>query len=429
MTVSNLAEPARGSAGPLYFGWRIVAAMFLVTTMVIGNTLYAFIILAAPMAERFGWSAVQTGSLVSALWVAAPLALFVAPVIKRVGAIRILFFGLILQAVALAAVSQITEFWHLYLLRLAMGVGKAATLVAVPVMISRWFAMRFSTAMALAWCGGSFGGLVMSPLAEALTARFGWDGAAIAFGAIHAVSAVVMLLLCRGPAGPADIGQAMDGRPLAATEPGLAAIPAAAPEILGGRDVLRSIRPSTALLMALAVMLTGTGAISMLSRMPALFEAGGLSPSAAATLFGLMAGASALGQPIIGWFLDRSRVPPANLFVAFMLFGGAAGFAALQLHQSPLLLASLAAICWGFGMGANEMIWITLTKRQFGTAMFAYTYGAWSCALQAGYAMGGPIGGWASDNSSAFSFPLLIALFYLPSIVIAVWRPGRRNEE
>ena len=177
---------ARPGAQPFYFGWRIVFAMFLVTTTVYGNTVFGFIVLSGPLAEQFGWSATTTGTLVSAPWLIAPLALFVAPVIERLDPKRLIIFGLILQCLCLAAFGHISEFWHLYLLRLVMGVGKVVSVVAVPVMVSRWFSGRFGTAMALAWCGGSFGGVVMSPIAERLTAELGWADASLALAGIVA---------------------------------------------------------------------------------------------------------------------------------------------------------------------------------------------------------------------------------------------------
>lgn len=124
---------------------------------------------------------------------------------------------------------------------------------------------------------------------------------------------------------------------------------------------------------------------------------------------------------------DRKRVPAINIVVAIILFLGAGSFALLQVHPGLVVLAFVAAICWGIGMGANEMIWITLTKRQFGTAMFAYSYGAWSFSLQAGYALGGPLGGWAYDQTAPMTFPIIIVMLYLPAVVLAVWRPGLRN--
>ena len=104
------AGPPQPRTG-FYFGWRIVLAMFLATMMIYGNTLFGFIILTDPLAREFGWSSAATGSLVSAMWLIAPLALAIAPAIHRFGAFTILIGGLLLQVVCLALVGSIDSFW------------------------------------------------------------------------------------------------------------------------------------------------------------------------------------------------------------------------------------------------------------------------------------------------------------------------------
>ena len=52
----------RGSAAevvapvPLYYGWRVVAALFVVGMMVYGGGLYAFTLFIPPLTTEFGWS-------------------------------------------------------------------------------------------------------------------------------------------------------------------------------------------------------------------------------------------------------------------------------------------------------------------------------------------------------------------------------------
>lgn len=418
------AEPRKQQPG-FYFGWRVVLAMFLATTMIYGNTLYGFIILTDPLAREFGWSSAATGSLVSAMWLTAPLALVIAPAIHRFGALAMLIVGLLLQAACLGLVGHIDSFGQLYLLRVIMGVGKVVSIVSVPVMVTTWFSRRFSTAMALAWCGGSFGGFVMAPATERLLSVMDWREAALSLGAITGVSVLVIALLCRGARNPAAIGVGLDGDPQA--------LPLEPPGHAGDRTAskvplseLRSINVGTAAIMAVALMLSGVGALSAMSQVPALMEASGISAQLAATFLGLTAVASACGQVTIGWLLDRWKLGLCNLLIGLLLAAGLAGLLLVQ-HNHGVATAAFGALALGLGIGANEMLWITLTKRQFGSRLFAYTYGGWSCALAAGYALGGPIGGWAFDSLPLTLFPLLIMALYLPALTVAVWRPGKRN--
>ncbi len=418
------AEPSKSRQG-YYFGWRVVLAMFLVTMMTYGNTLYGFIILTDPLAKEFGWSSAATGSLVSAMWLTAPLALVIAPAIHRYGAFAMLIGGLLLQAACLTLVGHIDSFGQLYALRVVMGVGKLVSVVSVPVMVTTWFSRRFSTAMALAWCGGSFGGFVMAPVTEWLLSFMDWREAALSLGAITALTALVIALLCRGARDPAALGTGIDGDPpiLPLDRAGVAAENAAAKVPM---SELRSINALTAALMAIALMLSGIGALSAMSQVPPLMEAGGISAQLAATFLGLTAAASAFGQVAVGWLLDRWRLARCNLLVGFLLAAGLAALILLQ-HDHSVAAAAFGALAVGVGIGANEMLWITLTKRQFGSRLFAYTYGGWSFALAAGYALGGPVGGWAFDHLPLASFPLLVMALYLPALTVAVWRPGKRE--
>ena len=148
--------------------WGVAAILFFGLACLFGIALYGFIILAQPMAHERGWSAAQTGALVSAMWLASPLALFCAPIIERVGARRLFVAGLVILAIAFGSVVLVSSFWQLYLLRLAMGVGKTLCAVSVPVIVTRHFSERFGTAMAIVWSGGAVGGLAFSPLTEFL---------------------------------------------------------------------------------------------------------------------------------------------------------------------------------------------------------------------------------------------------------------------
>lgn len=418
------AGPQRPRRG-FYFGWRVVLAMFLATTMVYGNTLFGFIILTDPLTKEFGWSSAATGSLVSAMWLTAPLALVVAPAISRFGAFTTLIAGLLLQAVCLALVGQIDSFFQLYVLRVIMGLGKMVAVVSVPVMVTAWFSRRFSTAMALAWCGGSFGGFVMAPVTARLLSFMDWRSAALTLGVLMGLSILVIAALCRGARNPAALGLGLDGDPPIIVSGAEDRAPEGGASKVSASE-LRSINFVTAAIMAVALMLSGIGALSAMSRVPMLMEAGGISVQLAATFLGLTAAASAFGQVAIGWLLDRWKLGHCNLAIGLILAAGIAALVFLQ-HDHGAATGAFGALALGVGIGANEMLWITLTKRQFGSRLFAYTYGGWSFALAAGYALGGPVGGWVFDRVSPTLFPLLILAFYLPALIVAVWRPGRQS--
>lgn len=412
-----------------YFGWRVVAALFLSTLALFGVSIYSFIMLAQPMAREFGWSAAQSGSLVSAMWLVAPLALFAGPVTARVRPWRLVIAGLCIQAVAMLILGQISELWQLYLLRIFMGFGKVMTASAAPLIVAQWFSRRFATAVALVWAGGAAGGFVLSPLTGALCDGLGWRSAALVIAAGTFAAAAVVALLARGPAAPRNLGLDLDGIALSDAAPAHGAKPRPAATWLGG---LGSIHPVLAILMFLSVTAAGMTSIAAQAQQPAFLHQVGLSAQVAATILGLTAAGALAGSASIGWVLDRFRGWVGALIVAASIYGGllTLGFV---LTNPGVIPAALGGFSLGYGFGAGEVLWITFTKRRFGEAAFPLTYGGWYCALQVGYALGGGAGGWALERLGAGGLLLLLALLYLTptlaSLLVSTARqpaPARR---
>lgn len=410
------ATYGHGSEGRLsYPGWRVVLAMFLVTMFVFGVTVYGFIIIGQPMALEHRWSAAQSGSLVSAMWMIAPLALLCAPLIQKFGPWRLLLAGLIFEAAAFAAITIVGEFWQLYLLRLAMGVGKVFAVVSMPVIVARWFSTRFGLAIAIAWCGGAFGGLVLSPVVELMMTAVGWRHAALLLSLSVLIVAAIVAALGRSVASHAEASA------LAAGEGG-----AASPKI-GWQDI-RKIDFMTAGVMGFAVLASGIATLGFSIQAPVLMETYGFSSTVAATILGLTAAGGMVGSLLAGWALDRFRSAWTSLAIGGALAVSLAFFYLLGVVPS-LGLAVTAALLIGLGLGGCEILWITLTKRQFGARLFAVTYGGWSFFYSLGYAMAGGIGGTVYENMGGAIFLLMITLFCIPPIAFSLWRPGMQNEE
>jgi predicted MFS family arabinose efflux permease len=427
------SAPAPRARRRVYFGWRVVAALFMCVSSLIGVAMYAFIMFAEPLAHEFGWSSSQTGALVSAMWLAGPVALVAAPLIERLGAWRLLMLGMTVQVVTLAGLGSISAFWQLYLLRIAMGVGKVLVMTCVPVIVARWFDRRFATAMAIAWAGSGAGGVLMAPLTQALASAFGWKLAALVLSAALAGSMALTALLARGAATPAVLGLRRDGGVASLGLGGEeAAIPIIAHEAertgtpLRWTEVLGAMNWTTAAFMCLAVVGAGMFSIGLQSQEPALLHKSGLAPDLAAALLGLTAAAGLAGSVVTGWLLDRVHVLWSALSVGICITLGLLGFWLLS-GSGAVLLAAAAAAAVGYGIGAGEVVWITLFKRQFGDAAFATTYGIFYFSLQVGLASGGFIGGWSLDHLGADGLLLMAALIYAPAAVFCIWRPGGRQ--
>jgi predicted MFS family arabinose efflux permease len=395
--------------------------MFLVTATIYGTTVYGFIILSGHMAEQFDWTKAQAGSLVSAMWLIAPIALCCAPLIKRVGAWNLLAGGLAIDAAALWASASADAFWQVLALRVAMGVGKILAIACVPVIVAQWFSARFGTAIAIAWCGGSFGGLVLAPVTEQAVDRFDWRwatqslaGLVLAVALIVFVAAKLTHAAARAPHShvaahdlPTEERQSSETRQ---------------------RSGLGSIGWATASCMVLAVACSGIGGLALTVSMPAILESGGFSSTFAAALLGVVAAGAMGGQLASGWMLDRRRSYWTSFSVVLGMLIGLSLFGLLGPTGSGNAHAVLAALAFGAAAGGCEVLWITLTKRQFGTELFPLTYGGWCVAYQLGCAMGGGIGGVIYDRFDQSVLLIAVGLFFVPAAVLSIWRPNAINE-
>lgn len=414
-----------GGPARIYFGWRIVLALFLCTLALFGVSIYSFIVLAHPLGAEYGWSATQTGAAVSAMWFAAPMALLSGPLIRRFNPWHIIFAGLLMQAAGFAMLPLISSIELLYLLRLMMGIGKVTLVIAVPIIVTRWFSRRFATAMAIIWAGGSAGGFIMAPATDALLQIFGWRMAAAIIAAAMVAAVILIGLLARGPASPTALGLAPDGGLVSASD---AETAEASPEdgaVLDWRAALGRVKLWVAAPMLLSVIGIGMASIAVLTQEQLVLESAGISASLAATFLGLTAVGSLTGSASIGLLLDRAPARWSALLIAAAIFAGLLAFAGLQARGSAGL-ALVAAISCGYAFGAGEVLWITLTKRQFGTAAFATTYGGWYFALQIGYAAGGGVAGWGYERFGAMGFIGLVAIMYLPAALFSVTLRGAR---
>lgn len=397
------------------FGWAIVAVLFLCTASLMGTSIYGFIMIADSMARSHGWSDMAAGGLVSAMWLVAPLALFTAPAISRFGPWRLIVGGLLLLALAFAGLALASEFWQVYALRVLMGFCKVAIMTSVPVVVTRWFDLRFGTAIAIVWAGGSAGGIVVAPLVEYLDRTAGFQFTTFALACGIAVIAAVAALAAR--AKPADRADAAP-LPAAAAGGGGALHASHNPDAAGHTSwfVIAAIVAATALL--------GCANVAFLALKPQLLGGFGFDAHTTALIVGFNAAASMTGALAIGWLTDRFGLAWPGVVVGGFYLAGMTTYLILTGAPHPAV-AVVAAMLAGLGGGASEVLWIGLLKREASGPRFSVVYGAWYFAIQVGYAVGGFVGGWALTHLGAVGFILVAALAFSATPLFSVWRSFR----
>jgi hypothetical protein len=213
---------------------------------------------------------------------------------------------------------------------------------AVNAIVSPWFVRTRPAALAMAYNGGSVGGVIFSPLWVASIATLGFPAAA---GAISLVMVVTMwtlatLVFSRTPEG---MGLAPDG-----DAPGAHAVsltPAAA-RPLPGRQLWRNAR-----FLTLAAAM-GLGLFAQIGTISHLFSllVPPLGSQQAGLAMGLVTVLAVLGRTLTGWMMplgaDRRLVAGAS-YAAQLL--GSLVFLTADGSSVPLLLAGVVLFGLGFG--------------------------------------------------------------------------------
>ncbi|PWC27384.1 MFS transporter [Teichococcus aestuarii] len=370
------------ASSPPFFGWRVVAATFVLAAFGWGVGFYGPPVFLHAVVARTGWpvelvsAAVTVHFLVGAAVVANLPRLYRAlgvPLVTSLGA-GLLGFGVLGWAVAAAP-------WQLFAAALASGTGWVAMgAAAVNALVAPWFERRRPAALGLAYNGASLGGVVFSPLWAALIGGLGFPLAALAVGAVMlpVVGLLAALVFTRTPEG---LGQHPDGEAAAMPAPAAAA-PAARPLPAGP-----PWRDRRLLTLAAGMALGLFAQIGLLAHLfsllvPALGAAAGLAMGGA-TL------AAILGRSAVGWWMpawaDRRHVAclshAVQLAGSLLLLAAVAGGGAWVL---PGLLLGLAL--FGLGIGNATSLPPLIAQGEF-TAQDARRVVPWIVATgQACYA-------------------------------------------
>ena len=369
-------------------GWKVVIALFLAGVVVYGGGLYCFVLFVTPLTDEFHWTRAQTGGMVSAFWLTAPLIVFGGYFTERFGARKLLVAGVLLEALCVALLSTVGGLWQMYLLRAAMGFGKLLFAITIPVTLSAWFTRGFSLALGIAWAGWHVGGMVLSPVVAAIIDRFGWRGACLALAAgLVAIGLLPILWAVRTPS----------------TQAGNAPEPMERERFRLG-TVLRA---PVFWLIALATLFFYTTYGGLLAHQAAIVEAAGYSLRTASLVLGLTAAFAAFGAPAIGWALDRFRLTPSAVALHGLLLAGAVLLLLIG-HWPSMAALVVYAACFGTMIGASDVFFVALMRRAFPGVAMSHLYSVWYC-VELSVLFASPIAaGWIFDLSGGYRATLLV---------------------
>ena len=386
----------RAGTQKVFYGWVIVAAVFIQLTFAAGLTFYGLPLFLNTLTKQRGFSVFEVSLATSVFWVASGFTgVVVARLLARFDPRLFVVAGAFVASVCMVLIGHLTKLWQLYPVYALFGAGFTCTAVLVAnTVITRWFHRRRSVALSIATTGLSVGGITLTPIAARLLKDHTLPSAMTTIAVMFFLGVVVIPVIALRP-DPSRMGLAPDGDPVVVTT--AATFAPGFPFI----DAIRSLA-FTAITAAFALGLLGqVGGISQLVKL-ANERAG---ESTGTKVVSLLAACSVIGRLTGGAIVSRFS---SYRFAICALSIQAAGLAMLAFAQSSATIYA-GAVLFGLGVGNVLLLHPLLLAEVFGVRDYPRIYGRSAIFVAAGNAFGPLSMGWLRDHGGGYRSAYLMA--------------------
>ena len=372
---------------PWYFGWNIVAAATVLTTLTVGMRLGIgpFFL---PMVEDLGFSRSLLASIIAIGMLCYGLAMPLAGyLVGRFGTRFVLLLGTaIVFGSVIWTVNARSPLAFLLAFGVLMSVGLGFTSpVALTPIISRWFTRQRGMALFFLSTGSMAGMALLTPILTAAIHAIGWQSTLVGFAVLFAMVTVPAALLCMREAAPEHTDLLPEQ--ISAGKAGGKAAPA---KLTVGAALRTS--PFWKIVTGLfacgfSMNLLGTHGVPML--MDHGFDA--MTSSYGIGLIGLVA---IFGTLVLGRLSDR--LPRRNILATIYLVRGLGFFALLAVgtHWELYIAAAIGGMVWAGSIATSSAMLADI----YGVRLVGVMYGTAYLGHQVGAMLSSWLGGWAFDR-------------------------------
>ncbi len=348
----------------LYYGWVIVALVFITQAIASGSTNALYGVFAVPFSESFGVSRAQVFMATASVAMIAsgllsPLAGYW---LSRYSPKIMMLIGGAMLSLGFAAMTQVQTLWQVALVYAtcwSSGNCLYGTLAA-NTSVSNWFAAQRGKALGFAAIGMSLGTFSLPPLVSWLIVDFGWRTACGALSALIALSLPLLWKFYQDR--PEDLGLNVDGAAQSYAEPVSNSGASNWRQVLGSRYFW---------LIAACISICFAGFNGLTVNLIPMAIDQGVDPKTASLLMSVAATFGVVGKLAVGFSADRlgARValllPLLALAIACGVLWGTPNFARLI----------VAAALIGLSSGGAIPVWGSLIGQFFGRRMFSQVMG------------------------------------------------------
>lgn len=407
-----------------FYGWVIVAVMWLVnfSTMATGNLSFGLFVV--PMGGALGMSRSQFGWAVTTRSLAAGFSGYiVGRLLDRYGPRVLIPVSATIIGVALIILSRVDSPWQVIALFGVLGMtGLAAPqniMTSVPV--AKWFQHRRGLALALAASGLGTGGVFFLPITQLLLGSMGWRATWVVMAVLFmALSVPLSAIFLRRQ--PEDMGLEVDGGP---SDPGDGPAGLMAPALVEERSwtVREAFRTATMWKLLLAFGLAGVaqGGASV-HRIPYWIERG-FDAQTVSFSFAADAGGAATMALFAGWLADRV---PIRIIGGGSYVGLACAIGLMLVGRNEYFLFG-STITFGLSVGAGMIVQSYIFASYFGRTFLGSIRGIVLPVMLISSGIGAPLVGYIRDNTGSYvsSWWLIFGIYLLAGLIItAAKRPA-----
>ncbi len=411
-----LAARLRERLSNSFYGWRIVAASFVINAVHDGTYYLGTSIFLLPIGRDLGLSRTMASlpftvnRIVPAI--CGPL---VGALIDRYGPARVLTTSAILAGVGWILLSRANSLATFIAVATALlGIGMMSWVMSTTTVVNVWFRRRRSTAMSYAFTGFTTGGAVFPPLLALGVSRVDWRFTMLATGLMILI--VVVPLATRLRRSPESMGLLPDGGPPTGPDTGTAQARTAEPEY--DFTVREALGSRAFWMLTVSTGLHGIVATAFGLHFVAIMVSKGLEESTAGYLIGLL---SLLMAPMVlimgrlGDMVPMQRVAAAGHFIRIAAFAPLFLWDEVGIWRMLLVLALLSPTeaTWSLGYA--------LVADLFGRRNVATLRGFMGSSVSV-WTIGTPVlAGWIYDYTGGYDWLLGPSMLITLAAALLLW--------
>jgi MFS family permease len=371
----------------------------------LGDTYAVFLL---PLERELGWTRSELASVYSVyLLVNGCTAPLVGLTFDRLGPRWVYGTGMASLGAAFFLAGGLSALWQFYLfIGVLVGIGVSMNgMVPASALLARWYPVRLSTAIGIAYSAFGVGTVLFVPLVQYLVGEFDWRSSYRIMGTALLLLTPIVLL-------------GVPWNKFAAGQPGTRQ--ESSQREREGWTLAAALRTRVFWGLVQVFACTAAGMFSIVVQLVAFFVDAGFSPLAAATAFGLVGLLSAASVMGSGLAADRFGYRQT---VSASFAGTATGMALLFLltiYPSAALLVLFVPV-FGLCMGVRGPIVSSVSARYFGGPRVATIYGLIYASNAVGAAIGAFVGGLLHDLTGGYQAGLAFALACIALAAAPFW--------